>query len=60
MTPPMNQHTDSESLAFLGSLFPGGLKDPGLMAELFPDGWECSPLYKSLPELTQSKFRLFS
>ncbi len=37
--------SENEAYAFLGSLFPGGLKDPALIAELCPDGWENSPLF---------------
>ncbi len=38
---------DDESREFLGSLFPGGLKDADLIAELCPDGWGKSPLLAS-------------
>jgi hypothetical protein len=37
--------SDQEAFAFLGNLFPGGLKDAVLIAELCPEGWEKSPLY---------------
>lgn len=37
--------TDSEAHAFLRSLFPGGLRDGRLLAELTPEGWESSPLF---------------
>ena len=37
--------SENEACAFLESLFPGGLKDPVLIAELCPDGWENSPLF---------------
>ena len=40
-----NELTEQEAFAFLDALFPGGLKDPGLIAELCPDGWEKSPLF---------------
>lgn len=36
---------EQEAFAFLGSLFPGGLKDPALIAELCPEGWGKSPLF---------------
>jgi hypothetical protein len=32
--------TDQEARAFLESLFPGGLKDSAVIAELCPEGWE--------------------
>ena len=37
--------SENEAYAFLGSLFLGGLKDPALIAELCPEGWENSPLF---------------
>jgi hypothetical protein len=37
--------SENEAHAFLGSLFPCGLKDPVLIEELCPDGWENSPLF---------------
>jgi hypothetical protein len=37
--------SEPEAYAFLGSLFPGGLKDPALIAELCPERWENSPLF---------------
>jgi hypothetical protein len=37
--------SDNKAFAFLESLFPGGLKDPALIAELCPEGWENSPLF---------------
>ena len=37
--------SENETYGFLESLFPGGLKDPALIAELCPDGWENSPLF---------------
>ncbi len=36
--------TDKQALDFLSRLFPGGLRDPGLLAELCPEGWQASPL----------------
>ena len=36
---------EQDAFAFLGSLFPSGLKDPALIAEVCPDGWEASPLF---------------
>lgn len=41
----MSQLSDSEAFAFLTALFPCGLKDPALIAELCPDGWESSELF---------------
>lgn len=40
----MDSFNETEALAFLGRMFPGGLKAPALLAELCPDGWEKSPL----------------
>ena len=37
--------SDPEAYTFLESLFPGGLKDPALIAELCPVSWEKSPLF---------------
>ena len=37
--------SENEAYAFLGSLLRGGLKDPALIAELCPEGWENSPLF---------------
>ena len=35
--------SEQEAVAFLGSLFPGGLKDPAVIEELCPEGWvSCS------------------
>lgn len=36
---------EKESFDFLGSLFPGGLRDPALIAEFCPEGWEKSSLF---------------
>jgi len=41
---PMDSLTDAECLAFLRSLFPEGVKDGAVIAELCPKGWERSPL----------------
>ena len=54
---------EKEAFAFLGSLFPGGLKDPVLIGELFPDGWEASPLfacYHPSPEVRYAESLEFS
>lgn len=40
----MSSFTETEAFAYLGRLFPGGLRDPALLAELCPDGWDKSPL----------------
>jgi hypothetical protein len=37
--------SENEAYGFLESLFPGGLKDPVLIVELCPSGWENSPLF---------------
>jgi hypothetical protein len=37
--------SENKAYAFLETLFPSGLKDPILIAELCPDGWENSPLF---------------
>ncbi len=36
--------TDQQVLEFLSRLFPDGLGDAELLAEVCPDGWENSPL----------------
>jgi hypothetical protein len=41
----MDRLSDSECLAFLRSLFPGGVKDEAVISELCPEGWESSPLF---------------
>ena len=38
--------SENEAHAFLESLFPSGLKNPVLIAELFPEGWENSCLFE--------------
>jgi hypothetical protein len=38
--------TDADTLTFLSTLFPGGLEDPALVAELAPEGWAASPLVR--------------
>jgi hypothetical protein len=46
--------SEQESFEFLGSLFPGGLKDPAVITELCPEGWGESPLvvcYHPAPEV---------
>jgi len=58
-----NELTEQEAYAFLESLFPGGLKDPALIAELCPDGWENSPLfacYHPSPEVLYEEHLRFS
>jgi hypothetical protein len=37
--------TEAEAHDFLRALFPGGLRDSRLLAELCPEGWENSPLF---------------
>lgn len=59
----MAQLSDSEALAFLESLFPGGLKDPALIGELCPEGWEKSALfacYHPSPEVIYQEHLRFS
>lgn len=54
---------EQEAMAFLGSLFPGGLKDPALISELCPEGWENSPLfacYHPSPEVSYEENLAFS
>lgn len=54
---------EQEAFAFLGRLFPGGLKDPALLAELCPEGWENSPLfacYHPSPEMRYAESLEFS
>lgn len=58
-----NELSEPEAFAFLESLFPGGLKDPVLIAELCPDGWEKSPLfacYHPAPEVIYQEQLRFS
>lgn len=40
----MNKLNDREAIQFLGILFPNGLRDVELLAELCPEGWQASPL----------------
>jgi hypothetical protein len=54
---------EQESFAFLESLFPGGLKDPALIAELCPEGWTNSSLvacYHPAPEVRYAESLEFS
>ena len=58
-----NELNEKEAFTFLESLFPGGLKDPALIAELCPDGWEKSPLfaaYHPAPEVIYQEHLRFS
>lgn len=51
--------SDQEAYGFLEKLFPDGLKDPALLAELCPDGWEKSPLfvcYHPAPEVLYQEY----
>ena len=41
----MNSLNETEARAFLRALFPGGLIDSRLLAELCPAGWRDSPLF---------------
>jgi hypothetical protein len=60
---PMNL-SEQEAFAFLGRLFPGGMKDPALIAELCPEGWGSSPLlfacYHPSPEVRYAESLEFS
>ena len=40
----MNELNEREAMQFLGKLFPTGLRDANLLAELCPEGWQASPL----------------
>lgn len=54
-----NELSETEAYAFLASLFPHGLKDAALIAELCPDGWERSPFfacYHPAPEVRYQEF----
>jgi hypothetical protein len=58
-----NHLSDSEALAFLESLFPGGVKDPALIGELCPEGWKKSALfacYHPSPEVIYQEHLRFS
>lgn len=55
--------SDAEAFAFLRSLLPGGLKNPGLIAELCPEGWPHSPLFACFhppPEVQYREHLAFS
>lgn len=55
--------TDQEAFAFLQTLFPGGMKDPALIRELCPGGWEASPLfacYHPAPEVRYEEHLAFT
>ena len=55
MSEPEQRLDDREAYAFLARLFPGGLFDAGLMAELCPEGWRASPLFACFhPSLERS------
>jgi len=54
-----NELSDQEAYVFLEKLFPDGLKDPSLIAELCPGGWEKSPLfacYHPAPEVLYQEY----
>ncbi len=56
--------SEQEAFAFLGRLFPDGMKDPALIAELCPEGWGSSPLlfacYHPSPEVRYAESLEFS
>lgn len=57
------EFSDKEAFDFLETMFPGGLKDPSLITELCPDGWEKSPLFASFhpsPERSYEEHLSFS
>lgn len=49
--------SDKEAFDFLGTMFPGGLKDPALIAELCPGGWENSPLFACFHPSPEQRYR---
>lgn len=54
-----NELSETEAYAFLACLFPHGLKDAALIAELCPNGWERSPFfacYHPAPEVRYQEF----
>ena len=51
----MKELTEQECFRFLKTLFPGGLKDAALLAEVCPESWQASPIYLSVnPTLERS------
>ena len=45
-----------EMLTFFTRLFPGGLRQPALLAELFPEGWERSPLFACMHPSAERRY----
>lgn len=52
-----NSLSESEALALLERLFPGGLKDPKLLAEACPEGWQASPLRLAFHPTDKQRYR---
>lgn len=52
-----NSRSDSEALAILARLFPGGLRDPDLLAEACPEGWQASPLRLAFHPTAEQRYR---
>lgn len=48
--------SDAECFDFLRSLFPEGVRDPRVVAELCPEGWERSPLFACLHPSAERRF----
>ena len=48
--------SDKQPLGFLSRLFPAGLGDPGLLAELCPSGWETSPLFHAFHPTPEQRY----
>lgn len=48
--------TDKQALALLSRLFPAGLKDPELLAEVCPEGWEASPLRLAIHPTPEQRY----
>ena len=49
--------SDKEAFDFLGTMFPGGLQDGSLVAELCPEGWEESPLFACFHPSQEQRYR---
>ncbi len=52
----MEELSNDEALAFFARLFPAGLRDPALLAELCPDGWSASPLHHALHPTAEQRY----
>lgn len=49
--------SDKQALDFLSRLFPAGLKDPDLLAEVCPEGWEASPLRQAFHPTPEQRYQ---